>query len=47
MTDGVIMQNENVSSAIVWASGARTIPASFYLTAKPAFLASAARSLSC
>jgi hypothetical protein len=28
---------DNVTNGVVWASGARSIPSSFYLTAKPAF----------
>jgi len=28
---------DNVTNGVVWANGARTIPSSFYLTAKPAF----------
>jgi hypothetical protein len=28
---------DNVTNGIVWANGARAIPASFYLTSKPAF----------
>ena len=31
---------DNVSNAVVWTSGAKTIPSSFYLTAKPAFFGS-------
>ena len=28
---------DNVTNGVVWASGARTIPPSFYLTGKPSF----------
>ena len=33
---------DNVNGGVVWAGGARTIPASFYLTSKPAFFGTAA-----
>jgi hypothetical protein len=32
---------DNVTNGVVWASGARAIPASFYLTGKPAFFGTA------
>jgi hypothetical protein len=33
---------DNVNNAVVWANGAKTVPSSFYLTAKPAFFGASA-----
>jgi hypothetical protein len=31
---------DNVNNGVIWANGAKTVPSSFYLTAKPAFFGS-------